>query len=215
MGRLPADLLFYAWDDEVEFRRFVVEVAWRFADATQGPLEHRIEEAVVGYFNDLSERYDGAALEVSAAKAAAKAAEEEAEEEAEEDYEEAEKDQTEEEEEEVEEASEEEPEEEPEEEAEDKPEAVTVPNVPADHPIHDEVRALLPAFADLQATTQARGFRPSSQSIEAGVAVWASFNALAKYRPDEHYREIFAFVRYTIKPVCFAAMGRELPQEPK
>ena len=213
MGRLPADLLFYAWDDEVEFRRFVVEVAWRFADATQGPLEHRIEEAIVGYFSDLSERYDGAALEVRAAKAAAKAAEEPeeaAEEEAEEDYEEAEKDQTEEAEEvEEEEESEDEPE------AEAEPEAVTVPNVPADHPIHDEVRALLPAFEGLQETVQARGFRPSSQSIEAGVALWAGFNALAKYRSDEHYREIFAFVRYTIKPVCFAAMGRELPQEPK
>ena len=87
---------------------------------------------------------------------------------------------------------------------------VVVDGVPAGHPIHDEVTTLLPDFRAISAMVQKDDFVVTPQSVEMAMPVWVSFNALSKYREDEHFPAILAYVRTYIKPVCFAAMGKEI-----
>jgi hypothetical protein len=55
----------------------------------------------------------------------------------------------------------------------------------------------------------------TKDSIQTAMPVWLSFNGLAKYKGDENFDAIVAFVRSQIKPVCFAAMGKELQESSK
>ena len=87
---------------------------------------------------------------------------------------------------------------------------VAIDGVPAEHPIHAEVRALLPAFRMISAMVEKDDFAVTPQSVETAMPVWVSFNALSKYREDEHFPAILSYVRSYIKPVCFAAMGKEI-----
>lgn len=88
--------------------------------------------------------------------------------------------------------------------------SVAIDGVPSDHPIHAEVNALLPAFRMISAMVQKDDFVVTPQSVETAMPVWVSFNALSKYRDDEHFPAILSYVRTYIKPICFAAMGKEI-----
>ena len=85
-----------------------------------------------------------------------------------------------------------------------------VDGVPAGHPIHEEVTTLLPAFRAISAMVQKDDFVVTPQSVEMAMPVWVSFNALSKYRDDEQFPAILSYVRTYIKPICFAAMGKEI-----
>jgi hypothetical protein len=90
------------------------------------------------------------------------------------------------------------------------PLSVVVDNVPADHPIHGEVSELLPGFRMLSYMVQKDDFVVTPQSVETAMPIWVAFNALSKYRDDENFPAILSYVRTHIKPVCFAAMGKEI-----
>ena len=89
-------------------------------------------------------------------------------------------------------------------------EAIVVDGVPAGHPIHAEVAALLPAFRTVSKLVSQDNFEVTPSSAELALPVWVAFNALSKYRSDSHFSEILSYVRTYIKPVCFAAMGKEV-----
>ena len=90
-----------------------------------------------------------------------------------------------------------------------------VSGVPPQHPVHAEIAALLPAFAEVRKIVEAPDFAVTKESIQTAMPVWLSFNGLAKYKGDENFDAIVAFVRSQIKPVCFAAMGKELQESSK
>ena len=90
-----------------------------------------------------------------------------------------------------------------------------VGGVPPHHPVHAEIAALLPAFAEVRKIVEAPNFAVTKDSIQTAMPVWLSFNGLAKYKGDENFDAIVAFVRSQIKPVCFAAMGKELQESSK
>jgi len=90
-----------------------------------------------------------------------------------------------------------------------------VSGVPPQHPVHAEIAALLPAFAEVRKIVEAPDFAVTKESIQTAMPVWLSFNGLAKYKGDENFDAIVAFVRSQIKPVCFAAMGKELQESGK
>jgi hypothetical protein len=90
-----------------------------------------------------------------------------------------------------------------------------VGGVPPHHPVHAEIAALLPAFAEVRRIVEAPDFAVTKDSIQTAMPVWLSFNGLAKYKGDENFDAIVAFVRSQIKPVCFAAMGKELQESSK
>ncbi len=87
---------------------------------------------------------------------------------------------------------------------------VVVDGVPKDHPIHAEVAELLPSFRMINAMVESQDFRVTPESVEKAMPVWVAFNALSRYRDDENFPAILAYVRTYIKPVCFAAMGKEV-----
>jgi hypothetical protein len=89
-------------------------------------------------------------------------------------------------------------------------EAIVVDGVPVGHPIHAEVAALLPAFRTVSKLVSQDNFEVTPSSAELALPVWVAFNALSKYRSDSHFSEILSYVRTYIKPVCFAAMGKEV-----
>lgn len=87
---------------------------------------------------------------------------------------------------------------------------IVVDGVPADHQIHADVSTLLPAFRAISALVDRDDFVVTPETVEAAMPVWVAFNALSRYREDEHFPAILAYVRTHIKPVCFAAMGKEV-----
>ena len=87
---------------------------------------------------------------------------------------------------------------------------IVVDGVPADHQIHTDVSTLLPAFRAISALVDRDDFVVTPETVEAAMPVWVAFNALSRYREDEHFPAILAYVRTHIKPVCFAAMGKEV-----
>lgn len=88
--------------------------------------------------------------------------------------------------------------------------SVVVDGVPAEHPIHAEVAALLPSFRAINALVDRDDFAVTPETVEAAMPVWVAFNALSRYRDDENFPAILTYVRTHIKPVCFAAMGKEV-----
>lgn len=91
----------------------------------------------------------------------------------------------------------------------DRPEEV-VEGVPLNHPIHADVTELLPGFRAVCAMVEQPDFLVTPESVEKAMPVWVAFNALSRYRDDEHFPAILAYVRTYIKPVCFSAMGKEV-----
>ena len=87
---------------------------------------------------------------------------------------------------------------------------IVVDGVPADHQIHTDVAGLLPAFRAISALVDREDFAVTPETVEAAMPVWVAFNALSRYREDEHFPAILTYVRTHIKPVCFAAMGKEV-----
>ena len=88
--------------------------------------------------------------------------------------------------------------------------AVVVEGVPPEHPIHKEIEELLPGFRAVSNMVEKDDFVVTPESVEIAMPVWIAFNALSRYRDDDHFPFILSYVRLYIKPVCFAAMGKEI-----
>ena len=82
------------------------------------------------------------------------------------------------------------------------------------HPVHAEISILMPALEVVKAMVEETGFTPTRRSMEIGASVWTQFNALSKYKGDPQFDLILAYVRGSIKPYCFAALGKD-PKETK
>lgn len=85
-----------------------------------------------------------------------------------------------------------------------------IEGVPPAHPVQDEIRALLPSFETVLTCVESEGFVVTNRSISLAMPVWLGFNALSKYREDEHFAAIRDYIKTYIKPTCFAAMGKEV-----
>ena len=85
-----------------------------------------------------------------------------------------------------------------------------IEGVPPAHPVQDEIRALLPSFETVLTCVEREAFVVTSRSIALAMPVWLGFNALSKYRDDEHFGAIRDYIKTYIKPTCFAAMGKEV-----
>ena len=89
-----------------------------------------------------------------------------------------------------------------------------IPGVHPNHPVHAEISILMPALEVVKAMVEETGFTPTRRSMEIGASVWTQFNALSKYKGDPQFDLILAYVRGSIKPYCFAALGKD-PKETK
>jgi hypothetical protein len=85
-----------------------------------------------------------------------------------------------------------------------------IEGVPPAHPVQAEIEALLPSFETVRSCVEAEGFVVTNRSISLAMPVWLGFNALSKYREDEHFAAIRDYIKTYIKPICFAAMGKEV-----
>jgi hypothetical protein len=85
-----------------------------------------------------------------------------------------------------------------------------IASVPPAHPVQAEIEALLSSFETVRACVESDGFVVTNRSIALAMPVWLSFNALSKYREDEHFDAIRDYIKTYIKPTCFAAMGKEI-----
>jgi len=92
--------------------------------------------------------------------------------------------------------------------------AFVIQGVHPNHPVHAEISMLMPALEVVKAMVEENGFTPTRRSMEIGASVWAQFNALSKYKGDPQFDLILAYVRGSIKPYCFAALGKD-PKETK
>ena len=85
-----------------------------------------------------------------------------------------------------------------------------IEGVPPAHPVQAEIEALLPSFETVRMCVEREAFVVTSRSIALAMPVWLGFNALSKYRDDEHFGAIRDYIKTYIKPTCFAAMGKEV-----
>ena len=84
-----------------------------------------------------------------------------------------------------------------------------IPGVHPNHPVHAEISMLMPALEVVKGMVEETGFTPTRRSMEIGASVWTQFNALSKYKGDPQFDSILTYVRTSIKPYCFAALGKD------